>query len=318
MSRGYAIATVVGRTAPVSSHLGDRAIVRTDGRMDGFIGGSCSRDIIRRQALAAMRSGEPRLVRIRPDAQFAHEDREVVTIPMGCASEGAVDVFIQPHLPRRRLLVAGFTPVANALAGIAPALGYAVARFLDEAELRELKSHGASNAFPIESLGAYVDALDAGVRERSAALAATQGHYDEIALGAVLRHDLAYVGLLASRKRAAAVMDVLKSEGIPAERLAQVRSPAGLSIGARKPADVALSIFAEIVATAAAQAPAREEDVRAESATARDPVCGMDVELADARYRSDFQERTYYFCCPHCRAAFDRDPLQYLAAAASP
>ena len=307
MNQGYAIATVVGRAAPVSSHLGDRATIYADGRMEGFIGGSCSRDIVRRQALSAIRAGEPRLVRIRPDAMDTEQSRDVVTVPMTCVSEGAVDVYIEPQLPRRQLLVAGFTPVAQAVAQIAPLLEYDVVRFIDQREAGDTEGH------PIASLESYLAAMDAGVRERSAALAASQGHYDEAALAAFLRYDFAYVGLLASPKRAAAILEMLERDGVPSNRLAAVHNPAGLDIGARKPAEVAISIFAEIMASKAQPVPIEAPGTKS-SATARDPVCGMEVDISDAAFQAVFEDRTYYFCCPHCRADFTADPERYLKA----
>ena len=66
--QSFAVATVVARRAPVSAHLGDRAIVFADGRMEGFVGGACSREIVRQQALEALAARHGRLVSIRPDA----------------------------------------------------------------------------------------------------------------------------------------------------------------------------------------------------------------------------------------------------------
>src|SRR5476651_26003 len=121
----FAVATVVARRSPVSSHLGDRAVVHADGKMEGFVGGSCSRDLVRREALRAIQTGKPRLLQIRPDdapdERRDAADSERVIVPMGCASNGAVDVYIEPHVPPALLLVAGFTPVAEALARIAAA-----------------------------------------------------------------------------------------------------------------------------------------------------------------------------------------------------
>ena len=111
----FAVATVVARRAPVSAHLGDRAIIFADGRFEGFVGGACSRDIIRQQALAAMEARRGRLVSIRPDAS-GPGDAEHVVVPMTCASEGAVDVYVEPFVPARRFVVIGATPVAEALA----------------------------------------------------------------------------------------------------------------------------------------------------------------------------------------------------------
>src|SRR5687767_8598274 len=88
--RSFATATVVGRRAPVSAHLGDRAIVYADGRMEGFVGGACSREIVRKQALECLRLGHARLVSITTEAAAANTpDPERVTVPMTCVSEGA-------------------------------------------------------------------------------------------------------------------------------------------------------------------------------------------------------------------------------------
>src|SRR5436190_21316393 len=109
----FAMATVVARRAPVSSHLGDRAIVFPDGRMEGFVGGACSREIIRKQALEVLQARCGRLVSIRPDAsEPVVSDGEHVVVPMSCASEGAVDVYVEPFAYARRLVVVGATPVA--------------------------------------------------------------------------------------------------------------------------------------------------------------------------------------------------------------
>jgi xanthine dehydrogenase accessory factor len=316
MKDAYAVATVVGREPPVSSHLGDRATIRADGRLEGFIGGSCSREIVRRQALQTLHTGEPRLVRIRPDAREMLEERDVVTVPMTCISEGAVDVYIEPHLPRRALFIAGFTPVAHALAQLAPSLDFEVVRFVDSQEWRDAEYSAGCAVVTIDLLEGYLQEIEPGQRERAVAIVASQGHYDERALSAFLRHGAGFVGLLASPKRAAAIRDVLLQEGVPAERVSAVHNPVGLAIGARKPAEVAVSILAEIVADASSAAERGKEPAPADLAdSAVDPVCGMTVEIAAAQHRADFEGSTYYFCCPHCRASFMKHPEQYLAAA---
>src|SRR5262245_4011459 len=119
----FAMATVVGRRTPVSAHLGDRAIVYADGRMEGFIGGACSREIVRKQALDAIRTGRARLVSITPDASHPQSpDPEHVIVAMTCVSEGAVDVYVEPDLRPRRVVVVGATPVAEAIARTAVSL----------------------------------------------------------------------------------------------------------------------------------------------------------------------------------------------------
>lgn len=249
----YATATVVVRRSPVSAHLGDRAIVTADGRMEGFVGGSCSRDIVRRQGVDAIRTGIARLLRIRPEPETSSsfegsDDAQTVVVPMGCASEGAVDVYIEPHLPARTLLIVGHTPVAAELARLGSALAnYRVQRVVASEELRDLPGDDATDAIAVESLAGYLSALGAQ-RERLVAVVASQGHYDERALSLLLSvESQAFVGLLASRKRAAAVFGALEQEGVARERLEHVRNPVGLDIGARTPSEVAVSILAEII-----------------------------------------------------------------------
>lgn len=236
--RPFALATVVKREGPISSHLGDRAIILADGAMHGFVGGSCSRDIVRQEALDAMRSGESRLVQIEGK----------------CASEGAVDVYVEPHLPARMLVIAGATPVAAELARLAGALdGYNVVRVVEPGELHQLGEAQAEHAVAIDALSDFLDGIELADRERLVAVVASQGHYDEAALKALLEiGEPAYIGLLASRKRAGAVFAETERRGVASERLAYVHNPAGIDIGARRPGEVAISILAEIVATLAA------------------------------------------------------------------
>jgi xanthine dehydrogenase accessory factor len=320
--RSFALATVVARRAPVSAHLGDRAIVFADGRMEGFVGGACSREIIRQQALDALQTRCSRLVSIQPngsDSGIATSER--VVVPMSCVSEGAIDVYVEPFVPARRLVVAGATPVAGSLARLARSLDFDVVRVVDGRERRDIESEAVTPGVAVVAL----DALDAFLREGGlgdadcAAVSASQGHYDDEVLETFLRRGVPYVGLVASRVRGATIRALLEERGVPG--VATIRSPAGLDLGARTPPEVALSILAEIVQ-------ARPGGVRAEPATetaaspaaappapetAIDPVCGMSVTIASARQVADVDGVAYYFCCANCRAKFLKDPQAYAA-----
>ncbi len=315
--RSFATATVVGRRAPVSAHLGDRAIVHEDGRMEGFIGGACSREIIRRQALESIRARRARLVSIRPDAGVeASSDPEHVFVPMTCVSEGAVDVYVEPSVRPRRLVVVGATPVAEALARTAVALDYDVVRAVQQQEQRDLEAQAAASGWtlaPLETLDAVI--TDGG--PATAAVVATQGHYDEQALEMILRARVAsYVGLVASRKRGATVKELLEQSGITDTDV--VRVPAGLDLGARTAPEVAISILAEIVQSCpdqALDAGARDQREVAEAhPMALDPVCRMQVEIATARHTAEVDGTRYYFCCGQCRMSFLKEPARYLAS----
>ncbi|MHB8148202.1 MAG: XdhC family protein, partial [Vulcanimicrobiaceae bacterium] len=306
------------------SHLGDRALVFADGRMEGLVGGSCSRDIVRRHGLEAIRSGTPRLLHIRPEPPSEEQEpggrgegigAEHVFIPMSCASEGATDVYVEPHLPARRLIVAGFSPVAHALVTLAGALDYDVVHVVDEDEIGELAG-SSDTRIKLDGLQAMVRALSATERARTIAIVASLGHYDEAALEALLDANLGFIGLVASRKRAARVFGILAQGGCSPEQLATVRNPVGLDIGARTPGDVAVSILAEIVATlpSAQAATAEQTGAAPERAIALDPICGMDVEIETARHRFELDGRVYYFCAAGCRAAFAADPAAVLSS----
>jgi xanthine dehydrogenase accessory factor len=327
--RSFALATVVARRAPVSSHLGDRALVFADGTMEGFVGGSCSREIIRREALRTLRTGLPRLVQIRPrpgeepDAVLRQAQHECVVVAMGCASEGAVDVYVEPHLPLPRLIVAGDTPVAGALARVAAQIGYEVVRVVLATEIEGLAPIAGVRVVALDAIGELMlrqaphDMGETGEAGGGfdVAIVASQGNYDEAALAPLLASDLAFVGLLASRRRARAVLDALAAEGVAAEQLARVRAPVGLDIGARSPGDVAISILADIIATLPrpdVAAPPdvmvslanHEREIPSPAATALDPVCGMEVAIAGARYTLDHDGVRSYFCCAGCRTAY--------------
>jgi xanthine dehydrogenase accessory factor len=319
LERGYAafaVAMVIDRRAPVSSHLGDRAIVLADGRMEGFVGGSCSRDIVRRQALDAIRAGKPRLVQIDPGAAPARTGSETETfvVPMGCASEGGVNVYIEPHLPPRLLVVVGHSPVADQLVRLSSSLErYRVVRVVSEEELGDIQASSVCT-IALGALRGLLAELDPLERRRVVAVVASQGHYDEAALETLLTGEVAaFVGLLASRKRGADVLGILAQQGIAADRIAGVRNPVGLDIGARDPGEVAVSILAEIVSTTAAAEPLLEV-ASADPESAIDPVCRMQVETAGAAHRAQHAGREYYFCCAHCRATFLAEPKHYAGA----
>jgi xanthine dehydrogenase accessory factor len=312
----FAVATVVGRRPPVSAHLGDRAIVFADGRMEGFVGGACSHEIVRVQALEALSSGRSRVVSIRPDAGAVETSPDRVIVPMTCASEGAVEVYIEPFVRAPLLVVVGATPIAAALARLGRSLDHRVVRVVDARERADVQPDAAAFGYDVSTLDGLEALLKrpAAGHEDRAVVVASQGHYDEEALAVALRSNVPYVGLVASRARGATIKALLEEQGVP--DVAAVRHPAGLDLGARTPPEVALSVLAEIVqarARAARQeggavqpAPEHEPDV------AIDPVCHMRVNVATARHTAEVDGVKYFFCCAGCKARFLERPHDFL------
>jgi xanthine dehydrogenase accessory factor len=277
-------ATVVRAQRPTSAHAGDTAVVRADGVIDGFVGGTCAEASVREYGLRVLSAGEPLLLRIVPDAASSGPDEEgAVTVANPCLSGGSVEIFLEPRVPAPRVLVVGETPIAAALADLGTPLGFAVT----------------------QATGA-----DADPRPDDAALVvASHGRGEEPALETALRLGIPYVGLIASRRRGAAV---LASLDVSDEQRARVRTPAGLDIGARTAPEIALSVLAEIVQER--RAGQRPHPVAAGStgpASAVDPVCGMTVAAVPSSLNAEHDGRTVWFCGEGCRRAFLADPASY-------
>jgi xanthine dehydrogenase accessory factor len=288
----FALVTVVRTEPATSSRVGDRAIVFADGAMEGWVGGGCIKPTARREALAALEEGEPRLVRITPDTAAAQPG--VRMAEMTCASEGTADLYVEPFLPRPTLLVVGESPVADTLAAIAPPLG-----------------------FRLLVLDREPTAQDVSYPQDTWMAVATFGEADEDAVEAGIRLGLPYVGLVASGRRADRVLDELRARGLDDEALKVVRSPAGLPIGTGGQEGISLSIVAEIFALRAKLRPGVAGEPSApEPAQATDAVCGMTVETASARHVAEHAGETYYFCCPGCKRAFELEPAKYAGGGA--
>jgi xanthine dehydrogenase accessory factor len=274
-------ATVVRAQHPTSSHAGDTALVRADGSIEGFVGGSCAESSVREYGLRALRAGEPLLLRIVPDGVGGAEPG-AVTVANPCLSAGSMEIFLEPRLPAPRVLVVGATPIGRALAELGRPLGFAV-------ELTE------------EDVDPQPD--------DAALVVASHGRGEEPALTAALRAGVPYVGLVASRTRGAAVLGSLD---VPDELRARVHSPAGLDLGGGTAAEIALSILAELVGER--RAAARATAPPAEPATAVDPVCGMTVPAVDTSVHLPTADGVRWFCCTGCRDAYAADPARYAAA----
>ncbi len=282
----FALATVTWRRGPSSGKGGSRAVVHPDGTVEGWLGGACAEPTVVRHALEALQDGEPRLLVLgEPDARPG-----VVQVAMACSSEGAMEVFVEPVLPAPDLWVVGRSPAVQTLAALAEVLGW-TAHVLDAGRV----------STPLDL---------SGVGPRSMVVVATQGHYDEPALEAALATPAAYVGLVASAKRASAVRDYLREQGVTDEALTRLSAPAGLDLGATAHHEIAVAVLAELVARRGQRTVAAPVSV-AQPEQARDPVCGMSVDVATARFRSAHGGDVVYFCAAGCKRAFDADPAAF-------
>jgi xanthine dehydrogenase accessory factor len=217
---------------------------------------------------------------------------------MACESEGALEVYVEPVLPPPKVVVIGRSPAVFALAALARAL---------EWDVTVVDDGGSPAAHPHpELVRTSLDLTGLGIDSGTAVVVATQGHYDDLALEAALATEAGYIGLVAAEKRAAATLELLGGRGIDDEQLLRVTAPAGLDLGHVDNAEIAIAVLAELVARRAtgrlstAPAPPSSRD------DAVDPVCGMAVTIADAKYRFTHAGTEYLFCSPGCLETFRR------------
>jgi xanthine dehydrogenase accessory factor len=313
---------------PTSARPGARGLIHPDGSIEGFVGGSCARPIVVREALRALADGQPRLLRISREAPSESRRGDgIVDEVMTCHSGGTLEIYVEPHLPAPVLWVAGTTPIATALAELGAGMGFDVTLIDPVADPSVLPS--GLRVVVGDDLGTLPTPAGAPY-----VVVASQGVWDEEAVASALKLDVAYVGLVASPTRAAAVRTWLLDEGIEPDRVLAMRAPAGLDLGAETAAEVAVSILAELVQVrrgrasfVAAPGPATlagEDAVVAGSVASSgpaiddivllDPVCGMTVDRASVRHIADHGGVVYGFCSIACRSSFVREPTAYVGS----
>jgi len=286
-----ALATVVRVEPPASARPGDKAVITADGRLRGWIGGSCSEPVVRREALRALADGASQLVHIvgGDEVKQSRKGGELM-IATTCPSGGSLDIFIEPRVPKPLLLVFGDSPSATTLVKLAELAGFR-ARAVVQGDLGSLE-------------------LPAGAGH---AVVATMGHYDEDALEAALAFPDLEVSLIASTRRAAAVRAELARRGLDEKTVARVRTPAGKVRGGTQE-EIALLALAEIVADRRRRGTTPLGVETAPVTFVTDPVCGMTVDPLTSPHRTEFGGVTYWFCGGGCKAAFETEPAVYARA----
>ena len=298
----FALATVVWRQGPSSGQQGSRAIITAEGDLHGWIGGACAEPVVIREARQVITEGVPRLLLLGTPEQFAGRAQVGAAVPDGmtfvpiaCQSEGALEVYIEPVLPAPHLVIVGRSPMVATLADLSRTLGWRTT----------VLDRGAFSA--------------ADADESSMVVVATQGHGDEEAVEQAAAARPAYLGLVGSAKRGAAVLGYLTDRGVPQERLDRVRVPAGLDLGRTSHREIAVAILAELVQLRASGAlvpgTAATGGARVAERTpaqATDPVCGMTVTADASSYPLEHEGETYYFCCAGCRRSFQENPAAHL------
>lgn len=233
----YALAIVVRHEKPISGKPGDKAIILADGSLTGWIGGGCTKPLIIAEAQEALRDGKHRLVRIAPSSQATVNG--IIRYEMTCHSGGSLDIYIEPVLPNPRLVIFGRSELARTLCRLGAVMNYTVVVAAPEASAAQ---------FPdADHFQDTLDLSDVSVGPPCFAVVATQGEHDAAALSEALARNIPHVAFVASREKAEETLKSLASSGIAQAEIARIKAPAGLDIGARLPAEIAVSVLADIV-----------------------------------------------------------------------
>jgi len=283
-SRGtpFVLATVVWREGPSSGQHGSRAIYTATGEIHGWIGGACAEPVFKREAVKTLEIGEPRLLALGASDRFGDLPEGTMAVEMSCQSEGALQIYLEPVMSMPHLVIVGDSPMSQTLAEQAGQLDWNV------------------------ELVAGPDFGEGLLSASSIVIIATQGHGDEDLLVSALKASPAYVGVVASAKRGEAIRGFLAAQSFDEADLDALRIPVGLDLGSTTHKEMAVAILAELVQRRAAGEFATAiavDSPRVE--TAIDPICSMTVDAVDTSHPLDVGDKTYYFCCPGCRAAFE-------------
>ncbi len=280
----YALVSVVRTEPPASARPGDKALVTAQGIVHGWIGGGCAQPAVLHTVREALKDGRARLIRIAPAEEEAPRDaqallRDVAEFGMSCHSGGTLELFIDPILPPTRLVIIGDSPVAVALAGLAPRVGLQVTVVAKGADRERFPD--ASQVIETDDTGG----LTGQVAPAALIVVATQGRRDLQGLRAALALKARKIWLVASARKAQVLRDLLIGAQHDPAAVNAIVAPAGAPIGAQTPEEIALSVLAAVVAARraghdavepvlAAEGVAQTEDVAASAQPAHGPHKG--------------------------------------------
>lgn len=304
----FAIAQIIRRVNPSSGKPGDKAIITSNGEIHGWIGGGCTRGIVLKESLLAIKEKKSRLVSILPGATES-KSSYTKTYKMTCQSGGEVDVYIEPVIPQPMLTIFGSSHIARALAKMSMAMGYKTTLIL-----HDLNNTPEDEIDSVITLEQYIS--QEKYNENQYILVSTQGFGDYEALSAAVNSPYRYLGFVASKIKAAGILKQLKDDGIPHETLFKIKTPAGIDINAKSPEEVAISILAEVIKDYRFEEKGffslMDEPITVGDDYYVNPVCKIPVLKSTAKHVLEHNNEKVYFCCDGCKISFEKNPKAYI------
>jgi xanthine dehydrogenase accessory factor len=234
-----AIATIVATDRSVPRRAGSKMLVFADGTTSGTIGGGEMEARVITEALETLASGKPR--------QLTYSLIDAAAGDPGVCG-GAVELFLEPHMPQPTVYVIGIGHVGQAVVELAQWLGYRVAGWDDRSDLVESIGNSASS---LEILsGSIEDALEiTPIDDQTMVVMTTRNvGLDIEILPPILASPASFIGIMGSQRRWDITRQNLADAGEAEANLSRVHSPIGLDINAETPVEIAVSILAEVIA----------------------------------------------------------------------
>ena len=234
-----ALVTIVRSSGSTPQRTGAKMLVFADGRTVGTIGGGCYENDALGKAREAIASGTPSLVKYDLNDDFVQES--------GLICGGQMEVYIDPIAPSPALYVVGAGHVGWSLAKMAAEAGFRIHVLDDREKFANAERFPFAETVEVDDIGAWLHKAE--LPPSAYVVVVTRGHtHDFEAIRALAARDLRYLGLIGSRAKVARIFDALEKEGMPVECLERVHAPIGMDIGAITPAEIAVSILAELIA----------------------------------------------------------------------
>lgn len=228
----YAVATVIDVVGSTSAKTGSKALINAKGQIvTGWVGGGCAESTACHAAQQSIESGETSIIEI-------DLDDEILGVGMPCG--GHMRVYIEPTIPKPAVWIMGHGAVAEHICHLADLMGFTV--IVNDAMAERDKFPDASQLITDD-----LDYNELNPQRGDFVVVATQHKGDHESMSKALASEAEYIALIASRKRSRLVMDYLREKQFSAEDIKRVMAPCGLDIGARTPAEIALSVISEIV-----------------------------------------------------------------------
>ena len=241
LARGEAAAlvTVVRSNGSTPQRAGAKMLVFADGRTVGTIGGGCYENDAFWKAREAITTGRGTLLHYDLNDDFAQEN--------GLVCGGQMDVHIDPLAPAPHLYIIGAGHVGWHVATLAHSAGFRIHVVDDREKFANRERFPDADEVIVEPIADWLHG--ATLQPTAYAVIVTRGHQADLeAMRSLAARDLTYLGLIGSRAKIVRINQALLADGLPAESLERVHAPIGLDIGAVTPAEIAISIVAELVA----------------------------------------------------------------------